>query len=155
MIRVSQADPCSAEAEKLLTLLSGTLEQITGSNGRASFNVEDVQQHGACFAIARDENGQAVGCGALRPLASQPAVAEIKRLFACPGTRSVGLALLRYLEQQARQMGYREIWLETRRVNLRALAFYQRNGYQIRENYGRYVGVESAVCLQRMLHNGA
>lgn len=155
MIVVSRADIASAEAKNLLAQLSDTLKQITGNGGRASFNVTDVQQQGGCFAIAHNQQGEPVGCGALRPLVDRPDVAELKRFFACPGTKGVGVALLHFLEQEARQMGYREIWLETRRVNLRALYFYQRNGYRIRENFGRYVGVEGAVCLGRLLYNGA
>ncbi|RLR18394.1 hypothetical protein D8L93_01320 [Sodalis-like symbiont of Bactericera trigonica] len=35
-------------------------------------------------------------------------------------------ALLRFLEQQACSGGYRQVWLSTRRGNLRAVAFYRR-----------------------------
>jgi GNAT superfamily N-acetyltransferase len=146
---VTLADPASAEAHALLESLSLTLQQITGSDGKASFDIRDVQVDGACFAIARSAEGQAVGCGAIRPL--EPGVAELKRMFAVPGSRGVGAALLDFLERQAAAFGYREVWLETREVNERAVAFYERHGYRTIPNFGRYVGRPEAVCLGKHL----
>ncbi|MDW8847987.1 GNAT family N-acetyltransferase [Erwinia sp. MMLR14_017] len=151
MITVSPGAVTSEEAKKLLAMLSVILHQLTGSDGRASFNAEEVKHPRACFALARNSQGEAVGCGAIRPLDGQEEVAEMKRVFAAAGNQGVGYALLSFLEEEARKRGYREIWLETRKVNQRALNFYLKNGYQIRENFGRYVGREEAVCLGRML----
>src|SRR5690606_5719846 len=100
------------------------------------------------FVLARV--GDAVlGCGALRPLNAE--VAELKRMYARPGTRGVGAALLLHLERAAAGLGYGAVWLETRRVNTRALAFYARHGYQEIPNFGRYVGRPDAVCLGKTL----
>ncbi|WLS77685.1 GNAT family N-acetyltransferase [Erwinia pyri] len=151
MIMVSPGEVTSEEAKKLLAMLSMILHDITGSDGRASFNAEEVAHPRACFALARNTQGEAVGCGAIRPLAGEKDVAELKRMFASPGTWGVGHALLSFLEGEARKRGYREIWLETRKANERAVSFYLRNGYRIRENFGRYVGREEAVCLGRLL----
>lgn len=151
MITVSPGAVTSEEAKKLLAMLSVILHQLTGSDGRASFNAEEIEHPRACFALARNSQGEAVGCGAIRPLDGQEEVAEMKRVFAAAGNQGVGYALLSFLEEEARKRGYREIWLETRKVNQRALNFYLKNGYQIRENFGRYVGREEAVCLGRML----
>jgi GNAT superfamily N-acetyltransferase len=111
--------------------------------------VSDVQVERACFAIARAADGTPVGCGAIRPL--EPAVAELKRMFAMPGTRGVGSAVLAFLEQQASALGYRDLWLETRKVNARAVAFYERHGYRTIPNFGRYMGRPEAVCLAKAL----
>ncbi|HSC78794.1 MAG TPA: hypothetical protein VLC08_00440, partial [Chitinolyticbacter sp.] len=48
-------------------------------------------------------------------------------------------------------MGYREVWLETRRVNIIAVDFYMGHGYAERENYGVYVGRPEAVCFEKAL----
>lgn len=149
MIEVSTADPDSPEAQHLLAALSETLRQITGSSGEASFQVSDVRMDGTCFAIARDAGGEPVGCGAIRPL--QPGVAELKRMFAVPGSRGVGSAVLAFLEREAAKHGYRQLWLETRGVNHRAISFYERHGYQRIANFGRYVGRAEAVCLGKLL----
>jgi GNAT superfamily N-acetyltransferase len=148
-IRVGLADPHSAESQQLLAQLSATLQGITGSSGTASFDVRNVTVEGACFVIARSGTGAAVGCGAIRPL--DPGVAEIKRMFAMPGSQGAGKAILCFLEAFAGEAGYQQIWLETRKVNQRAVSFYERNGYRIIANYGRYIGRPEAVCFAKTL----
>lgn len=65
-----------------------------------------------------------------------------------PGT---GRALLLALEAAAIRLDYRYILLETRKVNQRAVAFYLKQGYQVTENYGRYVGRDEAICFRKAL----
>jgi len=36
-------------------------------------------------------------------------------------------------------------------VNGRAVAFYERHGYRVIPNYGKYVGREDAVCIGKVL----
>ena len=148
-IVVAQEDPLSADADTLMDELSATLALITGDSGRNSFDVADVQGDAACFAIARNRMGIAVGCGAFRPLAE--GVAEIKRMLARPGNPGTGTAVLAFLEQQARELGYRALWLETRLVNSNAVQFYESRGYSRRENYGKYKGNAQAVCMEKNL----
>ncbi len=149
MFWVEIADPQSPESQQLLADLSRTLERITGSSGTASFRVDDVQVDGACFAVVRTEAGLAVGCGALRPL--EPGVAELKRMFAVPGFQGAGSAVLVFLEHKAAELGYAQMWLETRHVNTRAVAFYERHGYRPIAHFGRYVGRPEALCLAKAL----
>ncbi|WP_244951161.1 GNAT family N-acetyltransferase [Pantoea septica] len=78
-------------------------------------------------------------------------MAELKRMFALPGSQGAGAALLHFLEQQARLEGYRELWLETRRVNARALAFYARHGFQPIAAFGPYAAMPHAQCLGKRL----
>jgi len=92
-----------------------------------------------------------VGCGALRPLGE--GVAELKRMYARPGS-GAGSSLLDALERQARAFGYAEVWLETRKVNVRAVAFYEKHGYCTIPNCGKYVGRTEAVCLGKALNLG-
>lgn len=146
---IEKADPEHPDAIVLQAALSKTLEALTGSSGAQSFNHSDVKVEGARFLLARDASGRAVGCVACRPL--EPGIVEIKRLFALPCSRGAGRALLRHIEAFARDYGYREAWLETRRSNPAAVDFYLRNGYRIIENYGRYVGQPDAVCFARTL----
>ena len=142
------ADPESDDARALIAELDAALAAICGDSGAGSFDPADVRGPGAVFLVARAADGRAAGCGALRPLA--PGVAELKRMYARPGS-AAGLHLLAALEAQAARFGYREIRLSTRRVNLKALAFYARNGYVPVENYGRYAGRSESICLARNL----
>lgn len=144
-------DPACPEAQALIAELDAALLAICGETGSGSFDPADVRGPGAVFLIAR-ENGIALGCGALRPLA--PGVAELKRMYARPGS-GAGRWLLAALEAQAVGFGYRELWLSTRRVNERALAFYARHGYMPIDSYGRYVGRAASVCLGRRVDRAA
>ncbi|WP_229426147.1 GNAT family N-acetyltransferase [Pseudoduganella violacea] len=146
-VQVVEEDPSSDDARLLLDELSATLAGITGDSGAASFNADDVRGAGGCFVVARDAQGRALGCGAIRPL--QEGVAELKRMYARPGTRGVGSAVLAHLEQTAAALGYRELWLETRLVNARALGFYAARGYLRIPNFGKYAGNNAAVCMAK------
>jgi GNAT superfamily N-acetyltransferase len=146
-IHIALEDPAGADALALVAELSAALQAITGASGQASFDIDDVRLARAGFALARDAHGRALGCGALRPISGD--CAEIKRMFARPGTRGVGAALLRFLEQRAADWGYTTLRLSTRRVNERAVAFYLRHGYRPIAGYGRYAGSEVSRCFEK------
>ncbi|WP_172201263.1 GNAT family N-acetyltransferase [Niveibacterium sp. COAC-50] len=148
-LSISTTAPDSDDARALLDALSDTLAAITGDSGRSSFDPADVRGPGARFVIARDASGEAVGCGAYRPL--QPGVAELKRMFARTRSGGIGRSLLAELEHSAAADGYRELWLETRRVNLTAVAFYRAHGYREIPNFGRYIGRPEAICFSKTL----
>ncbi len=148
MIAIEHAAPDDPRVLTLFDELSETLEAITGSSGRASFNPAGVTAEGGCLLLATIGGG-AVGCGAFRRL--HPGIVEVKRMYARPGTKGVGAALLAALESVAREMGYREAWLETRRVNQQAVRFYERHGYDLIDNFGKYRGRPEAVCFAKRL----
>ena len=149
MYRIAPADPAHPQADAMQAALSATLAAMTGDSGQASFDASDVRGDGAVFLLACDGDGAAQGCGALRPL--QPGVAELKRMYAAPGSQGLGAALLAALEQHAQRLGYRAVWLSTRRVNQRAVQFYLRHGYREISPYGHYVGRSESICLAKDL----
>lgn len=66
--------------------------------------------------------------------------------------RGVATALVDWLEQTARVAGTPVIWLEARRSNTDALAFYRRLGYRALDVLrGRYEGVEDGVRIGKDL----
>jgi GNAT superfamily N-acetyltransferase len=150
--RVRDEDPRSPDAVALMEELTRTLTGITGAGGAGSFSVADVCGPGGAFVVARSARGEPLGCGALRPLSD--GVAELKRMYARPGTRGVGSAVLAFLEARARGLGYHALWLETRRVNTAAVAFYTRRGYRPIERYGRYAGRAECICMGKNLEDG-
>jgi len=81
------------------------------------------------LALALD-SGEPAGCVALRGLDGQRA--EAKRLYVRPEFRGrgIGLALLEWVIGQARTAGYREMLGDTMPVMRRALAMYDRLGFQ-------------------------
>jgi ribosomal protein S18 acetylase RimI-like enzyme len=70
-------------------------------------------------------------------------------MFARQGRRGIGTLVLEALEREPRPLGYAKLWLETMSANAEATAFYTRCGYRRRVNYGRYVGLEKHLCLEK------
>jgi ribosomal protein S18 acetylase RimI-like enzyme len=148
VLSIAPADPDSVDSQVLLAELGAALAAMTGSDGAASFDAADVRGERACFLVARTADGGLAGCGALRPLDGE--VAELKRMYARPGN-GAGRCLLDALERLAAAFGYAQVWLETRRVNTRAVAFYEKHGYCVIPNYGKYIGREEVICLGKQL----
>jgi putative acetyltransferase len=80
-------------------------------------------------------DGKAAGCVALRRLDDQRC--EAKRLYVQPAFRGrgIGLALLEWVIGAARAAGYREMLGDTMPVMRRALAMYERLGFERTESY--------------------
>jgi GNAT superfamily N-acetyltransferase len=105
----------------------------------------------AVFLVARDAGGTAIGCGGLRLLG--PGSGEVKRMYVDPAARGTGVAaaLLRALEDRARDFGIARLLLETGTGQPDAIRFYQREGYEPIEAYGPYVGEPLSRCFARDL----
>jgi GNAT superfamily N-acetyltransferase len=84
-------------------------------------------------------DGRPVACGGWRALPAE-GVAEIKRMYAVPDARGLGVAaaLLRAIEESARGQGQRRLVLETGTRHPEAIRFYRKHGYEPIENYGHY-----------------
>jgi putative acetyltransferase len=107
------------------------------------------------FLLARDADGTAVGCGALRELG--PDVGEVKRMYVVPSRRRSGVAgvVLAALEAEAARRGWTLLRLETGTEQPDAMAFYERHGYRRIPNFGHYAGSELSVCYERALGVGS
>ncbi|RJT53551.1 GNAT family N-acetyltransferase [Rahnella variigena] len=151
MITVEKSDPFSPDSCSLVEKLSAELAAITGDSGKSNFTIDSMDGDRSLWVLARNEKGDATGCGAIRPLTEN--IAELKRMFSDRSAPGVGKALLNFLETSAKNMGYTEIWLETRHVNHKAVNFYKNNGYVLIENYGPYIGRNEAVCFSKILRD--
>ena len=103
------------------------------------------------FVLARDEDGRAVGCGALRHLGGD--VAEVKRMFVAGGQRGRGVAraVLAFLEEQALARGWVVLRLETGPLQREAIGLYTSAGYAPIPLFGHYVGSAQSLCFERRL----
>lgn len=149
MITVEKADPRSAESQLLISKLSAELAAITGDGGNSNFTMDSLDNDKSLWVLARNDKGEAVGCGAIRLLTGH--IAELKRMFSDRSSPAIGSALLTFLENAALDMGYNQIRLETRAVNHKAVNFYLRKSYKRIENYGPYVNRKEAVCFAKIL----
>ncbi|MFB9844191.1 GNAT family N-acetyltransferase [Mucilaginibacter ginsenosidivorans] len=96
-------------------------------------------------------NDAPAGCGCFKRIDKN--TAEIKRMFVKTGERNQGLAssILNELEVWAKEEGYSSAILETANKQLEAIAFYEKQGYEMIPNYGPYVGMETSVCFGKKL----
>jgi GNAT superfamily N-acetyltransferase len=78
---------------------------------------------------------------------------ELKRMFVVEEARGRGIAreLLERLEDEARALGYDELWLESGTPQFEALALYESAGYELVANYGRYKDHPSVRCYAKSL----
>lgn len=150
-MKIVEKDPNSQDAFEMIEELSETLMKITGNSGKGSFNTQDISDARAVFAVAYSDEGEPIGCGAIRPIDEN--TAEVKRMYAKSKAKGVGTAILTYLERQAQRLGYSKLCLETRLINKRAVAFYERRGYHRIANYGKYAGRAEAVCFEKEIKN--
>jgi len=90
---------------------------------------------GGALALALVDDSPA-GCAALRRV--DDARCEFKRLYVRPGFRrhGTGKALLHWVFDTARDLGYREIVADTMPVMQRALEMYLRAGFELTGPYG-------------------
>ena len=146
---VHREDPRSQDAQTLMDELSATLALFSGDGGQARFCVEDAYSARGAFVVARTASGHAIGCGAIRRFGYS--VAELKRLYSRPNTTGVGRAILHALEAEAVTAGYRTLLAETRAINRRAIAFYERNGFVRIERFGMYANQADAQCFAKPL----
>lgn len=81
--------------------------------------------------LARDAGGKAIGCVGLRPLPGD-GVCEMKRLYVSPEGRGLGLgrALAKAVVEAARQIGYREMLLDTLPSLTAAIGLYEHMGFR-------------------------
>ncbi len=103
------------------------------------------------YAVIAYDKELPVGCGAIKNYDQE--TMEVKRMYVLPDKRGQGIAsaILKELEQWARELGGRKCLLETGRKQPEAIALYTKNGYAIIPNFGQYEQVENSVCFEKAL----
>ena len=102
--------PATDEARELIRELDLDIAVLYPGLPINGIDAAEFESAGGYFVIAR-EAGEAVGCGAFRPVGD--GCAEIKRMFVRRTARRCGIArqILRHLEEEIRRCGFRSIVL--------------------------------------------
>jgi GNAT superfamily N-acetyltransferase len=105
----------------------------------------------AVFLVARGDDGTPLGCGGIRLLGARPGGApwaELKRMYVVPAARGTGVAtaILRALEDAARDLGVVDLVLETGDAQPDAMRFYAREGWAAIPCFGAYAGSPGSHC---------
>ena len=126
------------------------IDRLYGNEKPTGSDLSGMDDPRAAVVIARFD-GQAVGCGALRP--KSQLIAEVKRVYVRPEARGAGIAraIMGELEQLARAAGFNEIWLETGLPQTGALRLYESLGYTRIAGFGDYRDEPENVCLGKRL----
>lgn len=146
---IAPEDPRSAHARDLIALSEAELSAAYPPDQRFALDVEALVARGVRFALARLD-GRPVGCGGIEIAGD---AAELKRMFVAPEVRGrgVGMALLAFLEAEARRQGIRRLVLETGDAQAAALALYARAGFVRVPCWGAYAASPSSICMAKDL----
>jgi len=110
----------------------------------------DFEPPEGAFVVA-ELDGRAVGCGGV--CRYDAARAELRRMFVAPDARGNGISrlVLAALEQEARELGYRTLRLETGSAQPEAIGLYTSAGFERIACYGPYVNDALSVCFEKEL----
>ncbi|UTZ22782.1 bifunctional helix-turn-helix transcriptional regulator/GNAT family N-acetyltransferase [Vibrio campbellii] len=88
-------------------------------------------QQGAAYWIV-EYQGEIVGGGGFAPLAGEPNVCELQKMYFLPQTRGHGLAkrIVALSLQLAKQFGYQQCYLETTECLREAVGLYEKLGFE-------------------------
>ncbi|MGF6931556.1 putative acetyltransferase [Paraburkholderia sp. UCT70] len=117
---------------------------------RHALDLASLKLPNVLFAVARDVEGHAIGCGAI---VLHSDFGELKRMYVSPRGRGQGVAkkLMAQLESRARDVGCKLIKLETGPYQHEALALYESTGYERRGPFGDYANDPLSVFMQKRI----
>jgi putative acetyltransferase len=129
-ITIATESPLQDDVRALVSALNEFTYGLTPKEYRHHMTVEQMAGADTTVFIARDEDGAALGMGALRRHAN--GVGEVKRMFVRPEAqgRGVGGAILAHVEQLAREEGFTRLVLETGSNFDAARRVYERGAFQ-------------------------
>lgn len=127
------------EVEQLIAALDAYQHGLYPAESNHCTDLRDVESEQLIFMVIRDQQGIAVGCGAIL-VDSRNQVGEIKRIYIdkCHRGQRLGEKLLAALEDEARQQACLSLRLETGIKQYGAITLYQRQGYQQVEAFAPY-----------------
>ncbi|PBJ13760.1 GNAT family N-acetyltransferase [Flavobacterium sp. ACN6] len=149
LISIKITNPNNEKVLGIVDELSANLYLRFGSDGKNSFTDWEYNNSNFVFVTAEIED-EIVGCGAIRPIDAN--AGEVKRMYSKYPGKKIGQTILAFLENKAKEIGYTNLVLETRLKNDMAIQFYQKQGYNVIPNYGKYIDRPEAICLGKSLN---
>jgi putative acetyltransferase len=148
MTRIALERPDQPEVLTLIDALDAYQKPLYPAESHHGIDINALLQPQVLFAVARDDAGVAVGCGAM---VLGESFAEIKRMFTSPASRGRGVAraLLSFLEHEAAALGSTCFRLETGYLQNEAIGLYERMGYVKRGPFGDYVDDPNSVFMEK------
>ena len=132
--------PLQDDVRELVSALSAHLLPLSPREFQFGIGVEEMAEPRTTVFVARDDDGVAVGCGALT--VHDDGIGEVKRMFTVPEARGarIGARILDAIIVWARQCGLEWLMLETGSTPEFASAhrLYERMGFRSRGPFHDY-----------------
>jgi putative acetyltransferase len=149
-MNITSESPDQHDVIALIAELDAYQDTLYPPESRHSLDLESLKRPNVLFFVARDDERQAIGCGAV---VINPAFGEIKRMYVSSNCRGQGVArgLLRALESASAASGCKLLKLETGPFQPEALGLYDSLGYARCGPYGGYANDPLSVFMQKSL----
>jgi GNAT superfamily N-acetyltransferase len=149
-VKLKKIPAISDDVKLLSEELHKELEQFYGKGVIESFQEENNVM--VVFYVAYDEKESAIACGALKHF--DESTAEIKRMYVKPDIRGRGIskAILTKLEQQAKELHYQRLILETGLKQPEAMSLYRAFGYTPIKCFGRHADDPDSRCFEKIIN---
>lgn len=146
---VEAGNPRDTQVVELLKASHALMDHLFQMEDNHYLSVDDLCAANIYFFTAR-EGRVILGCGAL---ADKGEYGEIKFMFVHEDARGKGVAnaLMRQIEDQARESNLSELKLETGNLLHAALKLYARHGYSQCAPFGDYTASKSSVFMEKGL----
>ncbi|SDG78639.1 GNAT family N-acetyltransferase [Pelagibacterium luteolum] len=152
-VTVAIESPLQDEVRALIAALNDYLTPLSPEEFQFKMTVEQMAEPHTTVFIARDNEGRAVGCGALK--VHDAAFGEVKRMFTLPEVRGqrAGSAILNTIEEAAREKGLSKLMLETgaRDTMEPAHRLYERSGFVARGPFLDYPDSPYSAFFEKAL----
>lgn len=137
MMTIALETPKQPAVMAMLDQLDAYCASLYPAESNHLMDVDSLTRSDVVFLVARDEQGQAVGCGAY---VNRGSYGEVKRMYVDPGQRGKGTGgqLLAEIARRAQAAGLRELRLETGISQPEAIALYERDGFERCPPFGDY-----------------
>ncbi len=128
-VAIEVESPLQDDVRELIAALNAHLFELTPPEFCSHMTVEQMADPDTTVWIARDEQGRAVACGALRRHAG--GIGEVKRMYTILSQQGQGIGgrILDRIEALAREEGLTHLVLETGHVHDAAYRVYERGGF--------------------------
>ena len=149
MIIVEKSDPHHPQATALLRQSHALMQELFPPEDNYYLEIGDLIADNIAFFTAR-KGDQIIGTAAL---ANKGDYGEIKSMFVYEAARGTGAAdaLMRQLEDEARELKLPMLKLETGNVLHAAHKLYARHGFTQCGVFGDYVTANSSIFMEKSL----
>ncbi len=152
-MRIAVDDLRGAEIAAFLDEHVREMLSITPPESKHALDLDGLRRPEVTFWVVRDDDGDIVGCGAIKRLDERHA--ELKSMRTAVARKRSGIAslLVGHITGEARRTGYRRLSLETGSDEffLPARRLYEKFGFEYCEPFADYVPDPLSVFMTRTL----